>query len=132
MIPQVITNNMHIRTASLALLALCAGCNASYYQETLSSQIPRQDGTTLDVQCVSHIKHDLSLVSSELQPQPQVTITLDERIFVVRADEVVLNDEPYAALPDDIKQVHIEVTADGFEVTADGQPIGDAIPAPDA
>lgn len=99
------------------------GCDASFYRQNLASHLPRPDGSTLDVECVSHVEHTVSSISPSFQPQPQVTVIMDERTFVVRADTILLNDEPYAAVADDIKKVRIEITEDGFDVTADGEPV---------
>jgi hypothetical protein len=111
------------RTTLLVLLTLTVGCYASYSRQKLVSQLPRGDGSMLQVECVSYVKHTISSVSPTLQPQPQVTIIMDERTFVIRADEILLNDQPYATLADDVKKVRIEITQEGFEVTVDGKPV---------
>lgn len=117
---------MHLRTTILFLSAIFLGCDASSYRENLASHLPRGDGSLLDVECVSYVKHTVSSISPSLQPQPQVTVIMDERTFVVRADTILLNDEPYAALANDIKKVRIEITRDGFDVTADGEPVANS------
>ena len=111
------------RTTLLILLTLTVGCYGSYSRQTLVSQLPRGDGSMLQVECVSSVNHTISSVSPTLEPQPQVTIIMDERTFVIRADKILLNDQPYATLADDVKKVRIEITQEGFEVTADGKPV---------
>jgi hypothetical protein len=114
---------MYFRTIFSVLIAVAIGCDASYYRQNLASHLPREDGSMLDVECVSHIKHTVSSVSPALQPKPQVTVIMDQRTFVVHADQILLNDKPYASLASDVKKVRIEITEDGFEVTADGKPV---------
>ena len=114
---------MLYRTHLLVLLTLTVGCYASYSRQTLVSQLPRGDGSMLHVECVSYVKHTISSVSPRLQPRPQVTVIMDERTFVIHATGILLNDQPYATLAADVKKVRIEITAEGFEVTADGEPV---------
>jgi hypothetical protein len=111
------------RTTLLALLTLTVGCYASYSRQTAVSQLPRDDGSMLQVECVSSVNHTISSVSPTLQPRPQVTVIMDEQTFVVHADKILLNDQPYATLAADVKKVRIEITEAGFEVTADGKPL---------
>jgi hypothetical protein len=114
---------MLYRTTLLVLLTLTVGCYASYSQQTLVSQLPRGDGSILQVECVSYVKHTISSVSPTLEPRPQVTVIMDELTFVVHATGILLNDQPYATLAADVKKVYIEITQEGFEVTADGEPV---------
>jgi hypothetical protein len=111
------------RTTLLVLLTLSVGCFSSYSRQTLVSQLPRGDGSMLQVECVSSVKHTISSVSPTLKPRPQVTVIMDERAFVVQATGILLNDKPYATLAADVKKVRIEITQAGFEVTADGKPV---------
>jgi hypothetical protein len=119
---------MALRTAVLLLLAVFVGCytsynKTSYYKESLASQLPRDDGSILKVECISHQKHTILSVSPELHPQPHVTATMDDRTFVVYADKILLNGELYAPLASDVKKVCIEIEEDGFVVKADGQAV---------
>ena len=72
---------MLYRTTLLVLLTLTVGCYASNSRQTLVSQLPRDDGSMLRVECVSNVKHTISSVSSTLEPRPQVTVIMDERTF---------------------------------------------------
>ena len=119
---------MHIMTTRTTLLMLFSlvfftGCNVSYYKQDLASHLPREDGSMLDVRCVSYVKHTVSSVSLELQPTPQVTVIMDDKTFIIYADRIILNGERYADLASDVKAVYIEFTEEGFEVEADGAPI---------
>lgn len=114
---------MFFHTAAIILIAVSAGCNASYHYKNLASHLPRDDGSMLDVRCESYVKHAISSVSSTLQPHPQVTVIADERTFVVSADRILLNGELYAPLSRGIKEIRIEINQDGFKVMADGQAV---------
>jgi hypothetical protein len=111
------------RTTLSVLLTLSVGCYGSYSRQTAVSQLPRDDGSMLQVECVSSVKHTISSVSPTLKPRPQVTVIMDERTFVVHATGILLNDQPYATLAADVKKVRIEITKEGFAVTADGKPV---------
>ena len=111
-------HTMTTRTTLLMLFSLVffTGCNVSYYKQDLASHLPREDGSMLDVRCVSYVKHTVSSVSLELQPTPQVTVIMDDKTFVIYADRIILNGERYADLASDVKAVYIEFTEEGFEV----------------
>ena len=107
---------MNSRTTLLLLFfsTIFVGCNATYYKRSLASHLPRDDGSMLDVQCVSRVKHNVSCISCELQPAPHVTVIMDDKTFVVYADRILLNEERYADLTSDVKKVYIAFTEDGF------------------
>ncbi|PHS03169.1 MAG: hypothetical protein COA78_18925 [Blastopirellula sp.] len=114
---------MYIRALLLALPVVLIGCNASQFSEKLTSQLPRADGSMLEVECISYVEHNNAFVSPTLKPQPQVTVILDERTIVVHADKILLNGELYASLASDVKKLRIEITENSFIVTADGEPV---------
>ncbi len=104
----------------LFLLAAWVGCTGSYYKQHLGSHLPRADGSTLDVNCYSSVKHTVSSISPTLGNEPAITVVLDQRIFVVTADTVSLNEQPYAVVPRDAEEVRIQITEEGCEVRIDG------------
>ncbi|MEN1680534.1 MAG: hypothetical protein AAGJ46_13160 [Planctomycetota bacterium] len=114
---------MLFRVALVVCAAASFGCSVSYYEENLASHLPRADGSVLDVQCVSYVKHTVSSVSPKLHPEPMVELIMDERTFVIYADRILLNGTPYAVLPSDANTVLIAITEKGFEVTADGEAV---------
>ena len=107
----------------LFLSIFFTGCGVSYYRMNLGSHLPRDDGSMLDVQCVSYVKHNLHSISPELQPTPHVIVILDDKTFTVYADHILLNGQRYADLSSDVEKVYIEFTAEGFKVEADGEPL---------
>lgn len=114
------------RTIFLVLIAVFIGCNSPYYLESLTSQLPRADGSMLNVECRSTVRHAITSISPTLQPEPQVAIVMDERTLIVHADEILLDNELLASLSSDVKKLRIEVTKDGFKVRADGRIITEA------
>lgn len=114
--------NLSRRTACLFLAAALAGCHTNYYEQHLGSHLPKADGSMLDVDCYSYVRHTVSSVSPTLGNEPAVTVVLDDRTFVVTATQVRLNGELYAAVPYQAKKLLIEVTEQGFTLAIDGQP----------
>lgn len=109
-----------IRMAALSLAMCCIGCGVSYSKNVMSSKIPRADGTIIDVECIEWVSTDVSSISATPNPQPQVTIVSDSRVFVVRENQVLLNDQPYVVVPQGVKHLRIEIQDVGIRVTADG------------
>ena len=113
------------RSAIILLLLVVTGCVQSYHyhRQNLTSHLPRSDGSILDVKSVSKIKHVVASVSLNLQPEPKVTILLDDNTFEVFADRILLNERLFSALPSDVKEIRIDVDDNGFAISADGENI---------
>ena len=116
---------MTARTISflLFLSVVFTGCGVSHYKINLGSRLTRGDGSTLDVQCVSYVKHTMALISPEPDPTPHVKVIMDEKTFTIYDDRILLNGDHYANLLSDDKKVYIEFTKDGFKIEADGEPV---------
>ncbi|MEM8865231.1 MAG: hypothetical protein AAGF31_06745 [Planctomycetota bacterium] len=108
----------------LAATVGCSGMVVSVYREHASSSIAKPDGSRLDVECLSNVQHTVSSVNAKLGGEPQVVIIKDDREFTVTAKQVTLNGEPYATVPADASKVTIQISEEGFTVSADGRPIG--------
>ena len=116
-------NTMINRSVIILLLLVVTGCVQSYHylRQNLASHVPRSDGSILDVKCVSKIKHVVASVSLTLQPEPKVTIILDDNTFEVFADRILLDERLLSALPNDVKEIRIDVDDNGFAIAADGE-----------
>lgn len=107
--------------AFVALIVVCSvGCGVSYSRNVMASKVPRADGTSIDVECIEWVRTKVSSISATPNPQPQVTIVSDSRVFVVRENQVLLNDQPYVVVPPGVKHLRIEIKDVGIRVTADG------------
>ena len=80
----------------------------------------------LDVRCVSKIKHAIASVSPTLNPEPKVTIIMDDRTFEVFANRILVNDQLFSAISQNIEEVRIDINEVGFKISVDGDPVESA------